>query len=79
MHAIPDDPWRIKDTADYVCSRRYTILTLQFPDDTLQHVGGVSSALQAECKSRGVAVKVRSCPRPQPTLAGGEQCTGVTY
>ena len=54
------DPWRVSDTADFVCGRGYTIVTAQFPDDLLGDAATVSSRLQAACAERGHAIQVRA-------------------
>lgn len=55
------DQWRIEDTADYVCSRNFSVVTLQFPDEYLDSAAEVCRALQASCQGRGHAIQVTLC------------------
>lgn len=62
-----DDQWRIEDTADYICSRNFLIVTLQFPDEYLENAAEVCRALQAACQAKGHAVQVTNMHRaPAP-------------
>ncbi|KAL4857493.1 Glycosyltransferase family protein 64 protein C5 [Chlorella vulgaris] len=54
---MDEQQWRVQDTVDYVCSRNFRIVTLQFPDDYLKHAAGVCKAVTAACEARGHAVK----------------------
>jgi diphthamide synthase subunit DPH2 len=56
---MDEQQWRVQDTVDYVCSRNFRIVTLQFPDEYLKHAAGVCKAITAACEARGHAVKVR--------------------
>lgn len=53
--------WDIQGSADYIVSRKYTIVTLQFPDDLLKEATRVSRALQDACAAKGLLVKVLLC------------------
>lgn len=50
--------WRIRDAADYVVSRRFGVVTLQFPDELLQHSTVIARELQAKCREKGHAAQV---------------------
>ncbi|PRW20179.1 diphthamide biosynthesis 2 [Chlorella sorokiniana] len=50
--------WRVGETADYICERRYAAVALQLPDELLQHAADLSSALNTACTARGHAAQV---------------------
>jgi hypothetical protein len=54
------DFWDVNGTADYIISRTFTVVTLQFPDELLQEALDVSKALCDACTARGKDVQV-SC------------------
>ena len=56
-----EERWRVQETADYLCSRTFSVVTLQFPDEYLQHASRVFKAVQAACDSRGHYIQVRPC------------------
>mgnify|MGYP001810548929 CR=1 FL=1 len=50
--------WRVAETADYLCTRGYKTVTLQFPDALLPSAAGVAVALHDACAAQGHAVQV---------------------
>ena len=50
--------WRIEAAADYVCGRRFGVVTLQFPDELLQHSTRIARELQAKCREQGHVAQV---------------------
>jgi diphthamide synthase subunit DPH2 len=58
MAADSCDAWRIQETANFICTRKYTKIAAQFPDELLQHVASVSFDLQNACKELGHLIKV---------------------
>ena len=61
-----EEEWRIADTAEYLCTRNFTVVAAQFPDELLAQATRVATLLQAECTRRGHAVEVSSCPASAP-------------
>ncbi|KAL4422925.1 hypothetical protein ABPG75_009122 [Micractinium tetrahymenae] len=55
--SLDEAAWRVQETADYLCSRGYGNVTLQFPDSALQSAARVAVAVQAACAARGHAVQ----------------------
>ena len=49
--------WDIASTADYIKKRKYTVVTLQFPDELLKDATLVQAALTHECQSRGMKIE----------------------
>lgn len=62
--SVDEGAWRVQETADYLCSRGYRNVTLQFPDSALQYATEVAVAVQAVCAARGHALQVRAAARP---------------
>lgn len=58
MAADSSDAWRIQETANFICTRKYTKIAAQFPDKLLQHVTSVSFDLQNACKEQDHVIKV---------------------
>lgn len=58
MAADSSDAWRIQETANFICTRKYTKIAAQFPDELLQHVTSVSFDLQNACKEQDHVIKV---------------------
>ncbi|BDA47727.1 probable 2-(3-amino-3-carboxypropyl)histidine synthase subunit 2 [Coccomyxa sp. Obi] len=49
--------WDIEGTATYIVSRKYTIITLQFPDDLLKEAKRVVKAVEDACTARGLQLQ----------------------
>jgi diphthamide biosynthesis enzyme Dph1/Dph2-like protein len=58
MAADSSDSFKIQETANFICSRKYTKIAAQFPDELLNHVASVSFDLQNACKEQGHLIKV---------------------
>ncbi len=55
--------WDIASTADFITERKYTVVTLQFPDELLKDATLVQAALADECTSRGIKIEAGPLPR----------------
>lgn len=55
---LDEGAWRVQETADYFCSRQFSVVTLQFPDEQLQHAARVANAVHTACSTRGHVVQV---------------------
>jgi len=60
--------WRVQETAEFLCERGFKVVTLQFPDEHLQHAARVSVAVQAACAERGMPIQVPSLARRSAVL-----------
>ncbi|EIE23796.1 diphthamide biosynthesis protein [Coccomyxa subellipsoidea C-169] len=49
--------WDIQGVAAYITARKFTVVTLQFPDDLLREAKDVSKAVQDICARHGLQVK----------------------
>jgi hypothetical protein len=58
MTTDSSDAWRIQETANFICTRKYIKIAAQFPDELLDHVASVSFDLQNACREQGHIVKV---------------------
>jgi diphthamide biosynthesis enzyme Dph1/Dph2-like protein len=56
--ADPVDTWEYERVVDYVQRHQYTRITLQFPDDLLQHAPSVAQELQQLLLNAGSTAKV---------------------
>lgn len=75
--SLDERAWRVEETADYLCSRGYENVTLQFPDSALQYAARVAVAVQAACAARGHAVQVRAAARLVCVLGGEPRTTSM--
>ncbi len=50
--------WRVEETAEFICERRYAAVALQLPDELLYHAADLSSALNKSCAAKGHAAQV---------------------
>ena len=53
--------WDIDATVEYIVSRVFRVVTLQFPDDLLKDATAVAGALTSQCHSRGQEIKASQC------------------
>lgn len=58
MASDSNDVWRIQETANFICTRKYTKIAAQFPDELLDHVATVSFDLQNACREKGHIIQV---------------------
>jgi diphthamide synthase subunit DPH2 len=56
------DVWRISETAHYIESHGYRVVTTQFPDDLLADAISVTTRLCDACSQIGHVIDVRSKP-----------------
>ena len=59
--------WEIVATADFIVTRGYRVITLQFPDSLLKDATLVQAALARECQSKG-GHRIEACLAPPPSL-----------
>ena len=59
--------WEIVATADFIVTRGYRVVTLQFPDNLLKEATLVQAALARECQSKG-GHRIEACLAPPPSL-----------
>lgn len=55
---VYDVRWQLPETVEFIQSRQYVRVALQFPDDLLPHAPGVAAAIQARL---GPEHKVADC------------------
>ena len=55
--------WDIDATAEYIVSRAYQIVTLQFPDNLLKDATAVAGALSTQCRARGQEIRASRATR----------------
>ena len=51
--------WDIASTAEFITERKYTVITLQFPDELLKDATTVQKALSNECQTKGLKIEAR--------------------
>ena len=72
MPAMLDEAqWRVLQTADYICGRGFSVVTLQFPDEQLEYAARVATAVQATCASRGHVMQVNVVIISRPPRPAG--------
>jgi hypothetical protein len=59
MNSQALDIWDIQGTASYVVGRCFKCVTLQFPDELLEHASDVYATLQTALQAQDACIKVR--------------------